>query len=351
MINLANHKLLLDTIENFPDHLWAELEDRILEPLLITDRIIVITAGRFRNLPWSHVELRSRLVSVEKCEIKPFDLEAIRSRVEQSPFQAISNYVNLKQLQKYSVGNPWLLTLLLNKILSKFGSSHADCIELSTLNDAWKHILSVYRDDLLNHVPSALIIYIEASQPLRFYRTESLRYIMEKTEAYAPSATRDIRLLRALREMHRDVHIVWWSSAQRGYVTDPVARAILEQLRRLEDKSKYIAQHNIALNMYKERTNKYKETSIRFLIEICYHDACLNHHRDGKEILTEWDYVRSIAKAHLLLDDVLALQQELTSHDGDEELQRLLPDNLKGKIAAELEEIINTKTVEDEVTQ
>ncbi|MCA9735870.1 hypothetical protein KC799_27270, partial [candidate division KSB1 bacterium] len=200
ILSLASEVLfifLLDTTEVIDDTLWEKLEVQIFEPLLKSNKILLIVTGRNRVQRWKRVEVRHRATPIEKSQVKPFDKQTTEKQVVSLGYTAnIAAEVFVD-----SAGAPGLTMRLLSHKMTLSEEQYAQ----ERVNEWNRYIEDIFEH--LSELPATFKLMITAVIPLRYYRTQALRSMLKKAVNYSED-TSDVFLLRALRKLVKQSHLV-----------------------------------------------------------------------------------------------------------------------------------------------
>jgi hypothetical protein len=330
--------LLLDEGENLSQDAWEQLERDVIEPIVSAGQAIVVVAGRRQVIRWRRFEVRRRVMGPEKSQLTPFDKETVDSQIQRSDYQ-----IPVDLLFPYTAGNPHLVNAIAQHIVSWSGGT-----EQIGLDKGWfdqhqndlLHILRASEAQLLEHVPPKLLAVLDAVSPLRFYRLEALRLMLNNPTDQG-SQKPDGYYLSILRTLDQQTDLVWWDRDRRAYVTSQVIRQLVGRRQLLESRAAYMERHRRALDMYWEWVHTYPETSEDFVVEIWFHLASIYlANADLKELHTQAIKVLEFVNPYLNLDHFLILPEQLRT---DRELRDLLPLDLYAALTRELEQLISSK--------
>ncbi|MCA9897708.1 MAG: hypothetical protein H6654_10310 [Ardenticatenaceae bacterium] len=317
--------ILLDTTESVNDEAWQDLEVNLLEPLLKSNKILLIGTGRNRVLRWKRVEVRRRATPIEKSEVSPFDLEATAKQLKNL---GLSQKLT-QELYDDSAGTPGLTTKL----------SHRN-LELSEkrYREARVEEWNAYVEDIFEHLsqlPASFRQMITAVAPLRYYRSQALRLMLEKTTDYSDD-TSDVFLLRALRKLDKKSHLVWWDDHHNAYVTAVAARRILNRHLQIENPTRFIELHSFALEMYREWAKEFQTSMPAYFPELLFHEATIykSQRLEPDNKITVQNYLNLLDT--MSPDNLDILQRRLNK---DEELQDLVP-KLYKQLLLHLEQLL-----------
>jgi hypothetical protein len=319
--------ILLDNTERIDPSDWAELEQELVEPLVSSNRVLVVVAGRRRAPRWRRFEVRRRAMEPDETRINPFDKDQIVKQIEKQGYRLPADL-----LLSYTAGNPHLVDAIARHIREWTNGKEPDRIWFDQHeNDLLLPILAAYEEHLLENVPERLRTVLQAVSPLRAYRLEALRFMLVHGEQEAESLP-DGYYLGLLRDLEQRTEVVWWSHNRRAYQTDEMVRRVMNRRLLLQNDQEYKRRHRQALQMYWNWAEDYPEASEDFIIEIWFHLASLYlADEDRPRLQAEAERAMRFAQQKLTSDRLLVLQMQLEEngkHRGDSELIELLPKKL-----------------------
>ncbi len=319
--------ILFDNTESVASNKWEKVEKEIIEPLVQTNRVIIVVAGR-REIPrWRRFEVRRRLMDTSHSMVQPFNSELAAKQIQKAdyPFPIDTDVVF-----PYTAGSPYLVDRLARSI-SLWSSQETDeAFDREWLarhhKDDLLQILQNTENEMLERVPQKLRAVLSILSPLRFYRLEALKFMLIQENANSKQKS-DGYYLGILRDLEQKTEVVWWDRKQRAYVTSTVIRKLVNKKLLLEGEgAEYIKQHTHALKMYWSWAKKYPEASEDFVLEILFHLASLwNESVDNQELVEEAKRSLEFAYKHLSIERLLILHKQM---EGDKELLDLLPKSL-----------------------
>ena len=327
---------LFDEVEMLKPTEWERFEEQLLEELALTEQMVLVIAGRKQITNWHRFEVRRRVIEQESSYVKPFKRKEVAELVENRAYQMPAEWLYI-----FSAGNPHLIDELATDLQKAFPNEPITLEQIQKHHQQLATVLANYEKELLKRIEGdagELRKVIHVVSPLRAYRLEALRYMLsaqEKTTQFSSVGYH----LRLLRELDQKTEIVWWSRAYRAYVTDPVARQVMNRWRLLNDKETYITRQEQAIAMYTKWANEYPRNSEEFIQEIWFHLACLyladDTDEEEDEISTRILAWLQFARDNLSEDRLLILQQQLDPKH-DPELCELLPEEIHTEIMQEL---------------
>lgn len=317
--------LLLDTTEHVTDTLWDELETKLFEPLLKSNKVLLIVTGRNRAPRWKRVEVRRRATPIEKSQVQPFDQ---KTTAEQLNFFSLPPHI-AQEIFDDSAGAPGLTTNL-----GYYRLHHSEAEYFQERTKEWNR----YITDILNHLSQLSETFAEmvtAVLPLRSYRTQALRKMLIGTANYHGDIS-DVFLLRTLRKLDKQSHLVWWDDHQNAYVTALAARKILNRRLQVEEPTKFLELHTFALGMYQEWASEYQTSLPAYLPELLFHEATIHKAQNlvPDSSIELAGYITMVDEMSIDNQDILHRRLET-----DTELQSLIP-KLFNKLFSYLEELL-----------
>ncbi len=323
------HKLtpiiLFDDTEIVNAEAWEQIEKELMEPLVLNGRILFVIAGR-RYIPrWRRFEVRRRVQEPHETHLAPFSKESVKRLLEKRNYN-----IDADILLPLTAGNPRLIYELGSELQEMSRGETVNQAFIKQHNEPIALILERYQQDLLKNIPEELYPYLCAIIPLRAYRMEALRFMLNeasKEDAYQEWTDGDY--LRILRNLDQ-TEIVWWNRDRRAYTTDYIARRIINQRQLLADPEVFIQWHQRAVSLYLQWAAEYPTTSEDFILEAWFHLANIWQAKPQDDtIIQQFSETLDIAK-QLTTDRKLVIQEQLDPHDKDTEYDNELYDLLPG---------------------
>jgi hypothetical protein len=188
---------------------------------------------------------------------------------------------------------------------------------------------------VLGNISKRLQQVLESVSPLRFYRLEALRYMLNDSQP--GNEQPDIHYLNILRDLDQQTDVVWWDRTHRAYTTSQVVRQLIGQRQLLATPKDYAAKQRRALDMYWSWVQDLPTASEDFIGEILFHQASLYRaDRDSSELLAQSRKALHFAKEHLTPDRFLVVRMQFDEQTGDHELLDLLPPTVYAELSKEL---------------
>ncbi len=331
--------LLLDDTQHVPFPQWQIIERQLLEPIVVTNRVVVVIAGRKHIPHWHRFEVRRRVTEPRETAIAPFTREQVIEQLEKRDFAASAEWI-----MPHTAGSPGLVI----RFADKFSRWEQDKKEKETeqkwlerhRNDLLKLVADSKRE-LLESTPADIRSNIDVLFPLRFYRSEALRDMriqQQISEGQQPEDLPGVYYLNLLKRLEFESDVVWWDEIRRADVTSPIVRQLIRQnLRFGPEQTKYIQAHRTALQLYWQSAEEFPRVCEDFILEIWFHLA--NIHLESKEP-NKWDKFKAEFQETLtfirenLNFDRRSILKRL--YDRDQELESLLPSEILEHILKEL---------------
>jgi len=331
--------LLLDNTEHIPASAWEKIEQELLEPLITSNRIIVVIAGR-RQIPrWRRFEVRRRVVEYDRTRINPLAKTDIGKQLEVSRYRNIS----VDWLYAHTGGNPYLVDILARQA-TQWIEENKDVADHTLIWEQHRsqlvQILKESEDGQLESVvDKELRIALYAVIPLRFYRLEAMRYMCSRQAA---NEEPDVYYLTLLRRLDQETEVVWWHRDRRAYVTSEVVRLVINRRHLLEEPNDLVLNHRHACAMYWNWIEDYPQASEDFIIELYFHLGNIYLAKQNfDELHQESLKVLSYAEKELNPDRLIILQKAFDEQMGDRELLDLLPEVLVLELRQKIYEILD----------
>lgn len=325
---------LIDTTELILSELWPLIEKELFEPLLESNQIIILLSGRHYAPRWKRVEVRRR---ADHSHVQPFTKEMQQEQLAKLKLPEVS-IVN-EQLYAFTAGNPFLARQLVKVINTLEHDLHLALQDLA-LSEAFRKecltILNSYLSKILQKVPQDLQLYLHKLSPLRFYRVEALRIMLE-SDPNDEKKYVDVRLLQILRRLESETDVVWWDNGRNAYITVSVIRRIMNQVNRLKDKAQFIQNHLSALAMYWDLVERFPENRSIYLAEICFHQATVDQSQSiHPKTVTDFKRILTSAR-NLPLDKRMILPNQIET---DIELEDILSEKQYQNVKRQLQALL-----------
>ncbi len=259
---------LFDTSEQSSE-LIELLEDQLVYPLLRSDQVVFVFAGR-RWLRWKRFEVRRR---VETFELEPFDQS--HGTPEQLEKLGLDSAL-AAALYPYSFGHPTTTRAIVDAFqtqdiaidpnsLAQHQTIIADVVYNQVIQGRFWAELGKKNDDLKRLLELACIPRRFDVTPLKAFGS---RFYPKQDYGDKPGGY----YLDAIRDM-QDTTLVQWNSERGGYILLPVLRWIMAKNLSMRDPEQFQDWHKQAAKQYEEWIDRYPRNAVGFLIEWIFHRA------------------------------------------------------------------------------
>jgi len=330
--------LLCDTAERLAHEDQLRLGSELIAPLIRTDQVIVVMAGR-RELPrWRDLAVRQRLKSFE---LKPFDKATTREQ-----FQKLNYPPELADIvYRLSFGHPYASQVIGASLSSTHRSAQAAAdFEQEHLEEV-KVLLGKVEDELLKTAESADRRTIRCLAALRRFNIESARKVLRDLHSEAFGRRSDGEFLKLFENLQK-TSLVWWSSEKHGYVVGEPLRRIIDLRIEKAGPADFQQRHAAALAFYCQAVERNPLDQPLYLLEILYHVARREVSAGAEELkqVIIRDFIEPyLDPAHLSADGADTFWHLL---DRDEELQNsrnILPHDIREDINTRISALINER--------
>jgi len=325
--------ILFDNADQIPNE-WETLEQDLVEPLLTTNRVFFVVAGRRQVPRWRRFEVRRRVMEADQTEITPLSEKDVSALLHVLDFSQVPASI----FMEYTAGNPKLvydLYTFLKKNASFTASGWIDQHREELLQ-----ILETSQNELVGHIPFELNTVLMKVFSLRYFRLEALRYMLESGDKKS-----DVYYLGLLRRMEGESNVIVWDRKQRAYVINQIVRQVINRHQLLRDRRyhslEYQTAHQRALEMYTKWAQSTPATSEDLILEIWYHLASLywiNQDQSYLDTITEY---LEFAGKNLTNERFLILEEQFKR---DAELRQILPGHLEHSITQQLVDRLSTQS-------
>lgn len=250
--------IIFDSTDQTQERVLEWLEEKVVFPLIQSDKILFITGGQ-RRLFWKYFEARRR---VDPHELQPFSSEETISQLLHS---GRLHFFPPDAVQRLTQGMPGLTTHL----IQKFERLNKDSKSQQRHLDEIKNV--VEKEYLPKNKISSRMAW-DASV-LRSFHTATLRsFASSWDESYAKKP--EGFYLDMIQEMI-DCGLVHWNMDRGGYAMTPSIQAVMRA--NLEDRKflEYSINHNKAYKLNARWLHDYPEHAEHYLLNMLYHGAHL----------------------------------------------------------------------------
>jgi len=317
--------LLFDNTDRTDPQLMDWLEESVISPLIRTERVLAIFAGR-SPVRWKRFEVRRR---VYQYKLQPFNIGQTRV-----------------QIQKY--------TMLSDKIIGlTFGHPYGNAkvaetvqsLETKERENITRDNFDNYRLQLMDELARVLIdqhimrdVHPELKQALRVisilrhFDVNALRVILTRFLSPQFGGKGGGYYLSMVARMV-ETTLVEWDSVRKGYAIDLSVRRMLALHLQLTDQDKYLAINHEAIDLYRDWIQRIAENRSGFIIEYIYH--CSNvlkiekgsADKIGNELASELtNYLGQYYVREMDTPAVMRLREDLSN---DVEIEENIPGGLQ----------------------
>ncbi|MEA3396459.1 MAG: hypothetical protein U9R05_03255 [Chloroflexota bacterium] len=293
---------LLDTAEVLQDKDFGWLETKILEPLVLTGRALIVVAGRAKAPRWRHFEMKRR---VRYWTIRPFDLGMTVKQLRK-----IGLVTSAAKIYSYTHGHPYA-----SRRLAEIPDPQKKAKVLQALEPV--------EAELLRHVPPDRSDLVRRIAVLRHFNIGTLRAFLSRLMGTVYAKKSDAFYTDLLGEGLGNPDWLFWDQQSRSYVFAPAVRHVLLARLRLADPWLYQESHSAALNLYERWwIDIYPQNSVRFLLEAIYHRTAIWElaEQDPEQLIRELDDLlkQRLTKSNFSTSQAVELEHTLRE---DQELQ------------------------------
>jgi hypothetical protein len=312
--------LLFDNSEELPVETFDWLEYEVFSPLVQTDRILLVVAGR-SPVRWKRFEVRRRVL-LRKLH-PPEEHEELVKQQAPSWSQLAPNIIKL------TFGYPWGNQAVV-KALEQLGRPQA--IEPADFEQYRPDLLrrlttEVIENRLLTDVAPELRRAFRVIAPLRQFDVTTLRAVLPE---FAPDQFEGRSSNYFLLMLNRlvDTALVEWSAERKAYVLDDTVRRILALDLENRDPDLSLRIHQRAADLFRQWLEEVPESRNTYLVEWLYHRAqalrlqgkdqpeiAPKVQRDLRAVLDRF-YRQAVIEDDRLLDSASRLVNEL-ERDGE----------------------------------
>ncbi len=263
--------LLFDTSEK-SSALLDWLESAIIYPLLRTERIVFVFAGR-RWLRWKRFEVRRR---VEIAELTTFDLEPDTSEM----LEKLGIDGDLASvLYRYAFGHPRTTRAIVDALhLDSKSTAEAITQHKDEVAQAVADVIEHFLFQEINVAPSLRQnLTPEIVQELLWIAAIPRKFDVTPLKAFAKQFESDKDkaggfYLDAIRAMQEST-LVQWRSEWGGYALLPVLRRIMARNMEMREPKQFRKWHQKAMEQYQKWVEDFPRNAVSFVIECAFHHA------------------------------------------------------------------------------
>ncbi len=313
----ATPVIMLDTVDDLvrrdePTFFW--LEQHLVEPLALTDRVLFILTSRGELRRWRRFQVRRR---VDSYRLTSFDAETAGREVKAAAEVS-------QKLFRHAFGHP-LATERLGTALEKHGVNlqKAATIEQGIEPSLVQQVLERVIKEALSEVPELPQSFARYASVLRWVSPEPLRFLAQDVDP-ASAGRGDAYYLDLIAELQGH-HLLYWDSDENSYEFDPMLRRLLGHFLELAEPERFRAAHLAALAFHRQHLEQFPQYLARYVPELAYHQAMLDRCQPSEAQLPafqEWWTQFLAEKAPTFPEPWEELIKALAK---DRELQDILP--------------------------
>ncbi len=270
---------LPDSAEALPDKIFLWLEAHVWEPILSTDRAVMVATGRDKCRPaWNELSVSTRR-RLTHLQLEPFSLRETGDQLK-----PLGMAEKAREIYFYTGGSPWANSVIARAFQE--GEEVASALEVvkkSFFPD------TIIQDLAPSEVRDNLRAIFYNLTVLRKLGVESARYLLTRLmdERYDTLSDGDYLGLLDLLE---DVFLMVYDSEKRGYVGVEERRRVINSLKMIQDPAGLAREYQIAFKFNQDSGGWVYPPTV---LEMIYHSLnrfCLAPRvegLDGKAILQE----------------------------------------------------------------
>ncbi len=260
--------IMLDTMDDLvtqDEKTFFWLEQHLVEPLAMTDRVLFVFTSRGELRRWKRFQVRRR---ADLHKLTVFDYETVGQEV------GASNEAS-KVLYRHTFGHP-LFTERLGTILErrKVNLQQATEKELHLEPSLLRDTLSEVINEILEAVPELPANLARYTCVLRWVSVEPLRFLGEDS-GLTKSNQPDKHYLGLIDDLQAH-HLLYWNNDKNSYAYDPVLRQLLVYFLELDQPKRFRAAHLTAFNFHHNHLQQSPQYLGRYVPELAYHRAILD---------------------------------------------------------------------------
>jgi hypothetical protein len=281
-VNGVTSIILLDTLDDVvreDEQAFFWLEEHLIEPLALTDRVLFVLASRGELRRWKRFQVSRR---VDLIPIKAFkDPSDLGHQVKADEQVG-------EVLYQHSFGHPFA-TRRLGDWLQEHGvdlqkatpTEVENALDTSTVTLVLDPIIK----DILEHVQAKDLV--KAISVLRWVNVEPVRYLTEEL-GLVEHKLGDAYFLDLIGQIQAR-HILYWDIQTTNYRCDPSVRRLIAHSLELNNEKYFEQAHIKAREFHQQHLDKYPEYLAHYIPELAYHTAILTQHgQSSVQPFREW---------------------------------------------------------------
>lgn len=260
------------------------LEDKLLEPVLKSNRAIVVMSAREEVMLWQRFEVRRR---AQVLYVLPFTYKEIQTLLQK--LKSNVSPLLVAWIYKFTGGSPHLSRCFFE--LFKWVKGQPDDPETTFATHAalFYEAIRLYRDNVCESLREhELLPIVDVISALRHFRLETFRWMLTDEKArplmykplfehYSLQKKRDIFFYDKMKALER-TEAVEWDESSRAYLINQILRVVIDRcllLGEREQRAYHQTRHMIVLDLYSQRIDEYPQQGTEYILEMLFHHASL----------------------------------------------------------------------------
>lgn len=283
----ATPMLLLDSIDDvvtYDEASFYWIEEHIVEPLALTNRVLLVFASRGELRRWKRFQVRRR--------VDPFQLRAFSSEEAGEEVKASREIAQV--IYRHAFGHP-LTTEFFGRVLEEKG---IDCsqVSLATAEMAERMldektvcaVLGAVKAQIVERIDQETAAWAESVVVLRWVNVGPLRSVAEAL-GLAASDEPDAFYLERMGDFQAN-QLLYWDIDSASYQFDKALRRALAHSLELEMSDRYRAAHTAAYSYHRTHLEEFPQYLVRYVPEVLFHWSALSGQGlpEGVPAFSEW---------------------------------------------------------------
>lgn len=316
--------ILLDTLDDLvrdDEESFFWLEEHLIERLALTDRVLLVFAGRGELRRWRRFQVRRR---VDLYPLVSFDPLTAGQAVGAGP--QVSSL-----LYRHAFGHP-LATRYLAELLQvhhmDLQAASVEEVAQALTPSLLQVILRQTTDHILAKAPQAILSLVRPAAVLRWINVEPLRHLAEAVGrdvlGWDPVEKSEAHYLELLGQLQSS-YLVYWDIGKGAYVFPWATRGLLAHDLKLNKPQLFQKAHAAAYGFHRGHVEGFPAYLTHYLPEAAYHWGVLRKLVPPPSVIDFSGWWRSvIGQRRLRETEVLAELKEVIETDA--ELQEVWPE-------------------------
>lgn len=266
---LVTSLVMLDTLDDLvrlDEQSFFWLEQHLVEPLAMTDRVLFVFASRGELRRWRHFQVRRR---VDSHRLTAFDADTACQEVKANPVVG-------EALHHHTFGHP-LVVDFLGTTLEELGVD-LEAVSQNELRIEPALMRSILREvvaKILKDAPERVAGLARYASVLRWVSVKPLRSFAEDMGLVEMIGRGDAYYLDDLIGGLQVHHLLYWSIDKNSYEPDPVLRGLMTYFLELDEPERFRQAHLAAFDFHRGHLNRYPQYLDRYVTELAYHRTML----------------------------------------------------------------------------